>query len=68
MSVFETAYKRFPAAVAALMGMARGFSASGDAKKALKFAQEALKAEPNPAVKTNIEAMIKKLEKGESIN
>ncbi|MFN7491877.1 MAG: DUF2911 domain-containing protein [Cyclobacteriaceae bacterium] len=68
MSVFETAYKRFPTAVAALTGMARGFSANGDSKKALKFAQEALKAETNPAVKTNIDAMIKKLEKGESIN
>ncbi|MFY8037553.1 MAG: DUF2911 domain-containing protein [Cyclobacteriaceae bacterium] len=68
MPVFETAYKRFPTAVAALTGMARGFSANGDVKKALKFAQEAWKTETNPSVKSSIEAMIKKLEKGEAIN
>ncbi len=68
MLVFETAYKRYPTAVAALTGMARGYSANGDTKKALKFAQDALKLETNPAAKTNIEGMIKKLEKGESIN
>lgn len=68
MPVFELANKRFPGNATALMGMARGWSANGDSKKALKFAQEALKVETNPNNKTSIEGMIKKLEKGESIN
>ena len=66
--VFETGFKRYPMMVPAVMGMARGYSANGDAKKALKYAQDALKLETAPAGKTNIEGMIKKLEKGESIN
>lgn len=68
MPVFELANKRFPGNSTALMGMARGWSANGDAKKALKFAQEALKVETNAGNKTAIEGMIKKLEKGEAIN
>jgi hypothetical protein len=68
LPVFELANKRFPGNSTALMGMARGWSANGDAKKALKFAQEALKVETNAGNKANIEGMIKKLEKGEAIN
>ena len=68
MLVFETAFKRYPAVAASLMGMARGYSANGDIKKALKFAQDALKIETNAQAKTAIEGMIKKLEKGEAIN
>ncbi len=68
MVVFETAFKRFPAMSPALVGMARGYAANGDNKKALKFAQDALKLETNPANKTTIEGLVKKLENGESIN
>ncbi len=68
MPVFELANKRYPANVFALMGLARGWSANNDSKKALKFAQEALKVETNANSKTQIDAMIKKLEKGEPIN
>ncbi|MDL5047992.1 DUF2911 domain-containing protein [Oscillatoria amoena NRMC-F 0135] len=68
MVVFETAYKRFPTAATALVGMARGYSANGDNKKALKFAQDASKLETNPAAKTAIDDLVKKLEKGENIN
>ena len=68
MVAFEVGYKRYPTASVALMGMARGYSANGDNKKALKFAQDALKAETDPAGKTAIDGMVKKLEKGESIN
>ncbi len=68
MPVFELANKRFPANATALMGLARGWSANGDAKKALKYAQDALKVETNAGNKTQIEGMIKKLEKGEAIN
>ncbi|GHN02894.1 hypothetical protein WSM22_43830 [Cytophagales bacterium WSM2-2] len=68
LPVFEVGFKRFPTTSVALMGMARGYSANSDSKKALKFAQDALKVETDPAAKTAIEGMIKKLEKGESIN
>jgi Protein of unknown function (DUF2911) len=68
MPVFELALKRFPGNPTALMGVARGWSAQGDAKKALKFAQDALKVETNTNSKSQIEGMIKKLEKGEPIN
>ncbi len=68
MVVFETGFKRFPTIPAALMGMARGYSANGDNKKALKFAQDALKLETAPQNKPAIEDIVKKLEKGESIN
>jgi tetratricopeptide (TPR) repeat protein len=68
MVVYEVAFKRYPATATALMGMARGYSANGDAKKALKFAQDAYKIETNPQVKTTIDGLVKKLEKGESIN
>ena len=68
MPVFEAAFKRFPTASTAMVGMARGYSANGDSKKALKFMQDALKAETNPQAKTTIDGMVKKLEKGEAIN
>ena len=68
MVAFEVGYKRYPTSSVALMGMARGYSANGDNKKALKFAQDALKAETDPAGKTAIDGMVKKLEKGEAIN
>jgi hypothetical protein len=67
-AVFELAFKRFPTNPTAMIGMSRGYSANGDNKKALKFMQDALKAETVTANKPNIEGMIKKLEKGESIN
>lgn len=68
MPVFELAYKKFPTAPVALTGLARGWSANGDNKKAIKFMQDALKVETVATNKTNIEGMIKKLEKGEPIN
>lgn len=66
--VFELNLKRNPGNANALTGMARGWSANGDNKKALKYAQDAFKAETNPAVKSTIDGLVKKLEKGEAIN
>lgn len=68
MIVFESNFKRYPKEVTAMMGMARGYSANGDSKKAMKFAQDALKAETDPKAKTTIDGLVKKLEKGEAIN
>jgi len=66
--VAEGNIKRFPGNPAALLGLARAWSANEDNKKALKFAQDALKAETNPQAKTQIDDIVKKLEKGETIN
>jgi hypothetical protein len=68
LPVFEVALKRFPGNPVALGALGRGWSANGDNKKAMKFLQDALKAETAPNNKTAIEGLIKKLEKGESIN
>lgn len=68
LPVMEVAVKRYPTLSVALMGMARAYSANGDNKKALKAAQDALKVETNANTKSAIEEMIKKIEKGESIN
>ena len=67
MPVYETALKRFPGNSTALLAMARGYASNGDNKKALKFAQDALKVETDPAAKTTIDGIVKKLEKGEPI-
>ncbi len=66
--VFELAFKKYPTNSTALIGMARGYSANGDVKKALKFAQDAFKIETDAAAKATIDGLVKKLEKGESIN
>jgi hypothetical protein len=66
--VFEAVLKKFPGNVTALTGAARGYSATGDHKKALKFLQDALKVETVAANKTTLEGLIKKAEKSESIN
>ena len=49
-------------------GMARGYSASGDYKSALKHLKKALNNAPNAASKGRVQANIDKLEKGEDIN
>lgn len=68
MAIMELANKRFPNNSSALIGMAFAYDANGDKKNALKFAQNALKAEATPQGKAQIEALIAKLQKGESIN
>ncbi len=68
MPVFELAFKKYPTNTTAIAGMARGYSANGDSKKALKFAQDALKLETDAAAKITLEGFVKKLEKGEAIN
>jgi tetratricopeptide (TPR) repeat protein len=68
LPVLEGALKRFPGNPVALGALGRGWAANGDNKKALKFMQDALKVETVAANKTAIEGLIKKLEKGESIN
>ncbi len=49
-------------------GLARGYSAKGDYKSALKHLNKALVNAPNPASKGRVQANIEKLKKGEDIN
>ncbi len=57
-----------PNSFTTLVGLTRGYSASGDYKNALKYAKAALPLAPNPQNKTCIEDAIKKLEQGKDIN
>ncbi|WP_046757542.1 DUF2911 domain-containing protein [Kordia jejudonensis] len=48
-------------------GLARGYSAKGDFKNAIKHLEKALKNAPNPRSKANVQANLDKLKKGEPI-
>ncbi len=49
-------------------GLARGYSAKGDYKKALSYLKKAMANAPNDASKGRVQANMAKLEKGEDIN
>lgn len=68
LEVFKMNAVKNPNQFTTLMGLARGHSANGEYKTALKFAKQALPLAPNQANKTNVESMIGKLEKGEDVN
>jgi hypothetical protein len=68
LEVFQINYKKNPNQFTTLMGLVRGYSANGDYKTALKYAQLALPLSPPGGNKTNVENMIEKLKKGEDVN
>jgi len=68
LEVFQMNYKKNPNQFTTLLGLTRGYSASGDYKTALKYAQMALPLSPPGANKTNVENMIDKLKKGQDVN
>ncbi len=68
LDVFQVNYKKNPNQFTTLVGLARGYSANGDYKNALKYAQMALPLSPPGANKTNVENMIEKLKKGQDVN
>ena len=68
LEVFRFNYDKNPNQFAALIGMARGLSATGDFAKALEFANKALPLAPNEANKQAVQAMIEKLKAGKDIN
>jgi len=65
---FKLNYDKHPNEFTTNMGMARGYSAMGDYKKALTFAQKALPQAPDKLNKDNVESVIKKLHEGKDIN
>jgi len=68
MDIFKMNYEKNPKQFTALVGMARGYSALGDYKNALKFAKQSLPLAPDAVNKTSMEGAVKKLEAGQDIN
>lgn len=67
MVLFEKNYKKNNGAWPTPAGMMRGYSASGDLKKALEYAKKALPLAPSAAVKKIIEDAIATLESGKPL-
>ena len=51
-----------------LMGLTRGYAATGDTKSALKYANLALPLAPDAQNKSNVQNLIQKLQDGKDIN
>jgi hypothetical protein len=66
--VFKINFDKNPNEFTTQVGMARGYSAVGDYKKALAFAQKALPKAPDNGNKINVEKMIQTLAEGKDIN
>jgi tetratricopeptide (TPR) repeat protein len=67
LAVFEQNHKQNNGAWPTNVGLARGYSANGDLKKALEHAKLALAQAPDATNKTSLEAMIKTLSEGKPI-
>ena len=68
LKVFQDNYDKYPNQYTTYVGMARGLSASGNFKKALEFAKNALPLAPDATNKASVANFIVKLEKGLDIN
>ena len=68
LEIFKMNNQKNPNQFTALVGLARGYSANGDFKNALKYAKLALPLALNEMNKTFLEDSIKKLEVGKDIN
>jgi hypothetical protein len=67
IKLYQLNAKRFPNQWPVHVGLMRAYAAMGDNKKALAEAKLALAQAPDPQNKQNLEGLIRKLEKGESI-
>ncbi len=66
--IFKLNSEKNPNTFTTNMGMMRAYSAVGDYKKALEFAQKSLPQAPDPGNKVNVETCIKKLQEGKDVN
>ncbi len=66
--VFKGNYEKYPGQYTTLMGMTRGYSALGDFKNALKFANMALPLAPDKNNKNSVLTIIDKLKTGKDVN
>ncbi|HKP33129.1 MAG TPA: DUF2911 domain-containing protein [Chitinophagaceae bacterium] len=67
LEVFKLNHDKNPNQFTTQMGLARGYSANGDYKNALKYAQLALVQAP-PQQKSGVQGMVDKLKEGKDIN
>jgi hypothetical protein len=65
---FQFNYTKHPNEFTTNMGMARGYSAMGDYKKAIDYLKKAQGQAPDDLNKNNIASLLPKLEKGQDIN
>ena len=68
LKLFQRSYDKFKGVWPTAVGLVRGFSATGEYAKALKYARIALIQAPDEANKTNLTQFIEKLKKNEDIN
>jgi len=68
LDAFKMNYDKNPNQFTTLVGLTRGYSATGDYKTAMKYAQQALPLAPNQQNKTNVQTMIDKLGQGKDVN
>ena len=68
LAVFQTNAKRFGDTWPVHVGLARGYSAAGDYKTALKHAEIAVGQAPDPLNRRSLEAAIVKLKEGKDMN
>lgn len=66
--VFKMNYDKNPGQFTTIMGLTRGYSALGDLKNALKYANMALPLAPDTNNKNNVMTMIDKLKAGKDVN
>jgi tetratricopeptide (TPR) repeat protein len=66
--VFKMNYDKNPNTFTTNMGMARGYSATGNYKKAAEFAAKALPQAPDGGNRVSVENIITKLKEGKDIN
>lgn len=68
LEIFKMNHDKNPGQFTTLMGLVRGYSANGDYKTALKYAQQALPLAPDSNNKNNVETMMTKLKDGKDVN
>lgn len=68
MEVFTASQKRYGDIFAVNSGLVNGYSAKGDFKNAIKYAEKAMAQAPNDATKKQLEGQIAKLKEGKDIN
>jgi hypothetical protein len=68
LEVFKANYNSHPNEFTTNMGLARGYSAVGDYKKALEYVLKAQPQAPDPVNKANVEKVIKVLKEGKDMN
>jgi tetratricopeptide (TPR) repeat protein len=68
LDVFKMNFDKNPNQFTTCMGLARGYSANGDFKNALKYANQALPMAPDEQNKKAVQGIIEKLKEGKDVN